>query len=142
MHMKILLVDENKAISFLIKTLLEKEYETCHVQDSYFAIKELRADTTFELIIISLDSKYDENFQLLKHVKSSSLLKNMPVLVLAKQNDANLENECAELGIAAYIEKPFDPLIFLQKIREILLTKQKNELNKKRIKIFNLSFYF
>ncbi|MEO6719362.1 MAG: response regulator [Ferruginibacter sp.] len=140
--MKILLVDKNKAISFLIKTLLEKEYETFQVQDSYFAIKELRSNKTFDLIIISLDSKYDDNFQLLQHIKSSSLLKHLPVLVLANANDTNLENECVESGIEAYVEKPFDPLMFLQKIKGLLSIKQTIEPIKKHLKIFNLNFYF
>lgn len=141
MKRKILLVDQNKAISFLIETLLEKQFEICPVKDSYFAVRELGSNN-FDLIIISVDSKFDENFQLLHHLKSSTMLKNKAVLILANSNDAALENECAELGVAAYVEKPFDPLVFLQKVNDPLLLKQETRPQKKHVKIFNLNFYF
>src|SRR5829696_5873105 len=107
MKMKVLLVDQNKAISFLIETLLEKQYEVYPVQDSYFAISELASNKSFDLISLSIDSKHDENFQLLQHLKTSSLLRKIPVLVLASGSEATLETECEELGVGAYVEKPF-----------------------------------
>ena len=142
MKRKVLLVDQNEAISFLIKTLLEKDFETFPVRDSYYAIKELTSNKPFDLIIVSIESLHDENFQLLQHIKSSSLLKNINVLVLAEQNNADLERECEQLRIAAYIEKPFDPLLFTKTIRCIMPVEEVAEPIKKHIKIFNLNFYF
>ena len=142
MKRKILLVDQNKAISFLIETLLEKQYEVTPVQDSYLAIHELGSNKCFDLIIISIDSKQDDNFQLLLHLKTSSLLRKIPVLVLANNTDANLENECAELVVESYVEKPFDPLVFLYKINNLLLGGQESKPIKKHVKILSLNFYF
>ena len=142
MKRKVLLVDQNKAISFLIETLLEKQYEVCPVQDSYFAINELASNKSFDLIIVSVDSKQDDNFQLLQHLKTSSLLRKIPVLVLANGSDANLGNECAELCVEAYVEKPFDPLIFLYKINTLLLGRNENKPVKRHLKILSLNFYF
>jgi response regulator RpfG family c-di-GMP phosphodiesterase len=102
----------------------------------------LHRTSHFDLIIISIDSKQDDNFQLLQHLKTSSLLRKIPVLVLANGDDANLENECAELCVEAYVEKPFDPLIFLYKINSLLSGGQESKPNKRHVKIFSLSFYF
>ena len=142
MKMNVLLVDQNEAISFLIKTLLEKDFDTCHVNDGYFAVKAFASNKLFDLVIISIDSLDDDNFQLLQHIKSSSLLSDIPLLVLAGAHNKELEKACRKTGIADYIEKPFDPIIFLEKIRQLEPMKQMTNPNKKFVKIFNLNFYF
>jgi DNA-binding response OmpR family regulator len=142
MKKKVLLVDQNEAISFLITTLLEKDFDTCRVKDSYYAIKELTSGKPFDIIIVSIESKHDENFQLLQHIKSSSLLKNIKLLVLAGPDNVELERECDLLKIGAYIEKPFDPLLFTQTIRCLMPAQQVIKEEKKHVKIFNLNFYF
>ena len=141
MKKKILLVEESKAISFLVQTLLEKKYDTCLAQDSYYAIKEMVSQKHFDCIIISMDSKDSDSFHLLQHVTSSSVYKHIPVMVLANRHEAGLEAECTRLGIAGYVEKPFDPQVFSKKIDDLLLAGPIAKPIKRPVKIFNLNFY-
>ncbi len=144
MTKKILLVEENQAISFLIETLLEKNYTTNKVSDSFFAMKELHSNKSFDLILISIDSSESDNFQLLKHIQSSSLLNNIPIMVISNATITGLEIACNQLNIAAYVRKPFDPLVLLQKADEITRsnTNKQRQETRKKITLFNFSFSF
>ncbi|CAN5660232.1 N/A [soil metagenome] len=142
MTKKILLVEENQAISFLIETILEKKYTTRKVADSFFAMKELLSNRLFDLILISIDSSESDNFHLLKHIHSSSLLNNIPVIVLSNSTSTGFEIACRQLKIADYIRKPFDPLVLLKKATDITNknTTEQQEQTRKKITLFNFSF--
>src|SRR5687768_1142993 len=138
---RILLVEENTALSFLIETLLEKNYHTIQVSDSFHAVKELVAGGQFDLLVICIDELTSDRFELLHHVSTSSLLRTIPVLVLSNSEDAELQEKCRAANVALFLHKPFDPQFFVEKIDEITLLKTTNQVTRKKINLFNLNFY-
>jgi DNA-binding response OmpR family regulator len=48
------------------------------------------------------------------------LKKNTPVLIVTAFNNAQLQQQAAELGISGYIIKPFNPSDLVEQIRSIL----------------------
>ena len=139
---RILLVEENTALSFLIETLLEKNYHTIQVSDSFHAVKELVAGAQFDLLIICIDDIESDRFELLHHVSTSSLLSTIPVLVLSNSEDRELQEKCRPGNAALFLHKPFDPQLFVEKIDEITFLTTANHLTRKKINLFNLNFYF
>ena len=139
---RILLVEENTALSFLIETLLEKNYHTIQVSDSFHAVKELVAGAHFDLLIICIDEVASDKFELLHHVSTSSLLRTIPVLVLSNSEDRELQEKCSAGNVALFLHKPFDPQFFVEKINEITLLKTTHQVTRKKINLFNLNFYF
>jgi len=142
MKKKILLVDKNQAISFLIASLLEKNYETVQVSNSYYAMQELFSNKAFDLIIVSIVLDNADSYQLIQHVKSSNLLKDIPVMVLAHSSVVNLEQDYKQLGVAEFIRKPFIPQTLVQKTEELTFIQQPRVITRKRTSIFNLNFWF
>ena len=141
MKKKILLVDKNQAISFLIATLLEKNYETVQVLNSYYAMQELFSSRTFDMIIVSIVLENADSFQLIQHIKSCNLLKDIPVMVLAHSSVANLESDYKDLGVAEFIKKPFIPQILIQKTEELTFIQQPRIIIRKKASFFNLNFW-
>ena len=137
---RLLLVEKNTALSFLIETLLEKNYHTVHAGDSFHAVSAL-AGQNFDLLIICIDDEASDNFELLHHVSTSSLLRTIPVLVLSNSADSKLEEKCLDNNVALFLHKPFDPEFFVQKIDEITRAKASNQITKKKINLFNLNSY-
>ena len=142
MKKRILLVEENTALSFLIETLLEKNYQTIQVSDSFHAVKELVAGSHFDLLIICIDEVASDRFELLHHVSTSSLLSTIPVLVLSNSEDPELQEKCNAGKVALFLHKPFDPQFFVEKIDEITLLNTPNQVTRKKINLVNLNFYF
>ncbi len=141
MKKKILLVEENKALSFLIETVLEKNYQTVPVADSNFAMQQLMPGGHFDLVIISIDEVTSANFQLLHHLSTSSLLKKMPIVVLSNAQNIILQQDCEAIGISAFMRKPFDPQLFAQRIDELTFVRSTTQITRKKINVFNLNFY-
>ncbi len=142
MKKKILLVDKNQAISFLIATLLEKNYETVQVTNSYYAMQELFSNKAFDLIIVSIVLDNADSYQLIQHIKSSNLLKDISVMVLAHSSVVNLEPDYKQLGVAEFIKKPFIPQILVQKTDELTFIQQPKIISRKKASFFNLNFWF
>ncbi len=140
MKKNILLVEESKSISFLIGTLLHKHYDTIRVANSNYAMVELLSGKRFDLVILSIDSIGSDIFELLGHISSSSLFKTIPVLVLSNSFDHQLQEACRNAGIAGFLHKPFDPVVFVQKTGELSLVQQSNQLTRKKTNLFNLNF--
>jgi response regulator RpfG family c-di-GMP phosphodiesterase len=139
MKKNILLVEESKSISFLIGTLLHKDYDTIRVSESNYAMLELLSGKRFDLAILSIDSIESETFELLRHMSSSSLYKTIPVLVLSNSFDNQLQEACWNAGITGFLQKPFDPVVFVQKTGELSLVQQSNKKTRKRLNFFNLN---
>ena len=124
---KILLVENNRAITFLIGTLLEKHYDILQVPDSRYAMQELFVNHSPDLIIISVDSMQSDNSQLIHHVWSSSLLKYVPLIILGDNESEQFEVP----GNARFILKPFDPIQFIDIADELTSIKSGEIINKK-----------
>lgn len=135
------MIEENKALSFLIETVLEKHYQTVAVTDSNFAIQQLVSGESFDLMIVSIDAESSGNFQLLHHVSTSSVLNKMPVVVLSNAENTILQQKCERIGIAAFMRKPFDPQLFVQRMDELTFIKPASQVTRKKINVFNLNFY-
>jgi CheY-like chemotaxis protein len=139
MKKNILTVDENKAMNYLLETVLLKRYTLTAAQNSFSAMKVLSLKRDFELIIISINEPESENFELLQHISSSTMLKHIPVVVLSNSNDENLKQLCKQQNVVDFLKKPFDPISLVEKIDAALISAEEPSFAKK--KIFNLNFY-
>jgi CheY-like chemotaxis protein len=139
MKKNILTVDENKAMNFLLETVLLKRYTLTAAQNSFSAMKVLSLRRDFELIIISINELESENFELLQHISSSTMLKHIPVVVLSNSDDEKLKQLCKQQNVVGFLKKPFDPISLVEKIDAALLSDEEPGFAKK--KIFNLNFY-
>lgn len=117
---KILLVDDEKDLVEIIKIRLEHSgYEIVAAYDGQEALDKARNEKP-DLIILDLMLPKINGYQVCSMLKLDRKYKDMPVIIFtarAQESDEKLALEC---GASAYITKPFDLQILLDKITELL----------------------
>jgi len=119
---KILIIEDNTDIAELLKDLMLKEkfeVTVCHdgLQGTEFTHK-LRPD----LILLDLMLPAGGGFYVLEKVKLSLHTKAIPIVVLTASKDTAHRNKAMQLGVNAFIEKPYDPQALVSTIRGLLKT--------------------
>ena len=102
-------------------------------------MERLASEKKTDLIILSIENEQDENVELLYHLGSSSLLRDIPVIILSNTNYEELKSVCLESNVHAFFVKPFNPLELSEKINQIILTTNESQILYKKRKIFNLN---
>lgn len=102
-------------------------------------MERIASGNTTDLIILSIENVQDENVEFLYHLGTSSLLRNIPVIILSNTNYEELKSVCLESNVHAFFAKPFNPLELIEKINQTILTTNESQILYKKRKIFNLN---
>ena len=113
---KLLLVDDDKNISELIKMYLEKEGYTCiQVFNGREAIDKM--DQKIELVILDIMLPLINGWDVLKEIRKKY---NTPVIMLTAKGETFDKVLGLELGADDYIVKPFEPKEFIARVKAVL----------------------
>ena len=140
MKKAILTIEGCNAISYLINTVLGKDYSVTSVKNPAAAMQHLQADLQKDLIIVDIPDKNSDNYALLEHISSSSLFGKIPTVVISNSDDERLKNKTVELGASLFLTKPFDPVYLSEQIRALIYEDAKPLARKKKT-IFNLNIF-
>lgn len=138
MRKKVLCIEQNYSLGFVIKTVLSEYFSVTVVPNAFDAMDELTQDT-FDCIILSEEQQNKQSSQLLQHLRSSSLLKNIPVVVISDYEDENLKRNCRLSNVAEIFKKPFDPLKLLDSIHGLCEPVDTTQIIFRKRKILNLN---
>ena len=82
-----------------------------------------------DLILLDVEMPEMNGYETIQLIKSNEKTKNIPVIFLTAQSDAENELKGLSLGALDYIIKPFSPPLLLKRIEvHLLLESQKQEL--------------
>jgi CheY-like chemotaxis protein len=116
MSKSILSVNGNKAMNYLLQTILEKEYRFVPASDVFQAMHQLRNNKGICALMVDLDFQPQQGWELIEHIKSSKLY-NIPVVVLTTENSDTLKQKCYEFEVDEIFFKPFNPLDLIAAIK-------------------------
>ena len=119
MSKSILSVNGNKAMNYLLKTILEKEYPFVPANDVFHGMHHLRTNKQIKVLVIDLDYQPQQSWELIEHIKSSKLY-HVPVIVLATENTETLRQKCYELEVDEIFFKPFNPVDLIAAIKNTI----------------------
>ena len=134
----ILIVGDCYALNYLINTVLSNDFNVLCADSCADAIKYLHSNLTIKAIIIDIPDVTVENYALLEHIHSSSILSNIKTVVISNSNDQGLMANAAELGSVLYLTKPFDP-VYLSDYLKSILNSANNEWSIKRADLLKMS---
>lgn len=119
MATKVLAVDDDPVIQRLLQVNLEMEgYEVELAGDGEEALAKIRAFGPAIVLLDIMMPKLD-GWQVCAAMKEDPALENIPVVFLsARAQDADVQRG-NDLGAAAYITKPFDPIDLLELVEEL-----------------------
>jgi len=104
------------------KDIPVKEENRAH--NSFEAFQYLRSGQSVDLIIINIPSDQSDNFRFLAHFSSSSLFYSIPTVVLSNSKDSQLRTKIKALGASLFLNTPFDPVLLMEKVKEIVHEKE------------------
>ncbi|MBU1342307.1 MAG: response regulator [Proteobacteria bacterium] len=124
--MKILIVDDKASIRSAMKKILAglgfmDITEAVDGEDAWYKInEEFRSTRTrsFELIISDMEMPRMSGLELLRAVRSSTVLKDTPFIMATTVTAKQIILETMRLGIQAYIIKPFDATMVELKLKQ------------------------
>ena len=135
----ILTVENCSALSFLMNTVLEKDFSVVSVPDYGQAISHLQQDLDKEVIIMDIENTDSDNFALLEHISSSSVLNKIRTVVISNSDDESLRNKTVELGASLFLTKPFDPVYLSDSVKNMTRSEGK-EVKRNRFS-FNMNIF-
>lgn len=125
---KILLVEDEPDIREVLKFRLEhNDFEVAVAQDGeqgFQLIEEFKP----EMIICDLRLPKINGYSLASKIKNHPRYKRIPLIVLGA--DAGEKNRLEEIGVEAFMAKPFEPVDLMEKIADLLMKKNFEEMLK------------
>jgi len=124
MPKRVLIVDDEKYLRYILKMNLEKiGIEVSEAENGKVAI-ELINNIRPDLIILDIMMPDINGFEVLKTIKQSLILSQIPVIMLSARSQKKDMELAKALGAYKYIVKPFQINEFLTEVKNILSLKE------------------
>lgn len=109
-------------MNYLLQTIFEKQFNFVPVNDVFQGMHFLKTNKQVHALIVDLDTNAEESWHLVEHIKSSKLY-NIPVVVLATNNNETLKQKSYEYEIDEIFFKPFNPVDLIAAINSFMATE-------------------
>lgn len=138
MEEKILVVDDESAISDIIKFNFEKEGYIIDTADNGKSAIELAGENNYDLILLDIMMPKLNGFEALREIRKSS---DVPVIMLTAREDEVDKVLGLELGADDYVIKPFSMRELLARVKAVLRrfdAQEKKEEDTRVLKVMDL----
>lgn len=123
MKEKVLLAEDDKTLSLLLKFRLEKEgYETFMAADGNAAQK-LIESTNPDIILTDIMMPFSSGLEVISFVKDT-LKRDTPIIVFSAAGQEEMVLKAFNLGATDFMSKPFSPNELIMRIKRILMLKK------------------
>jgi PleD family two-component response regulator len=123
MKKKILVIDDDATIRFLLEKLLEKEFEVISMHDGFEALDWLNNGNIPDLILLDLEMPNINGGVIIRRVRFTPVLRNVPVIILSGNENDELQKGFKKMGASDFILKPFKEVDFKEKIYKAMKLK-------------------
>ncbi len=139
MKEKILIIEDDKHISKLVKYNLEKAgYDCLAVDDGEKALSTLEKEAV-DLIILDIMLPKMDGFEVCRALKQDVKLKQVPIIMLTAKGEEVDRIVGLELGADDYVVKPFSPRELVLRVKAILKRNKPQGSPKDTIEIGGLA---
>lgn len=140
----ILVVDDSATNLKFVESVLKDTYKLILVKSGEKALKYLEKNQV-DLVLLDILMPDMDGFETFEHIKTLELNRNVPVVFLTADVDAENEIKGLEMGAVDFIRKPFVPGVMLNRINRILQLEELNhnledKVKEKTVQIEQLSF--
>jgi CheY-like chemotaxis protein len=118
MARKMLSINNNRSMNYLLKTITGVSYDVITAEDPVEAMSSLKTTGEIECILIDIDYQTEQNLNFILHLKESFLYQ-CPVIVLCSHKEIFDPDKLANVERVFY--KPFDPLDLKKEIDEVIM---------------------
>ena len=115
-YCSLLIVDDDEFSRDLLSRRLSKEGYTVATAENGKKALTLLEHETFDLILLDIMMPEIDGIETLQRIRSSPVLREIPVMMVTALNSRNDVCQCIELGANDYISKPFDMLLVKSRV--------------------------
>jgi len=124
---KILVVEDDKHISKLVKYNLEKACFDCSVSITGEDALAVLAHQAYDLVILDIMLPKIDGFETCRQIKQDKKLAHIPIIMLTAKGEEMDKVVGFELGADDYVVKPFSPRELILRVKAILKRGKANE---------------
>ena len=123
MPKKILLVDdESQLLAMMTLRLNAKGYEVIAAADGNEALEKVREQQP-DLVVLDVMMPKLDGFHVCRMIKFDEKTQNIPVIILTAKSQKEDQDIGKDVKADAYLTKPFDSQVLLEKIENLLKNK-------------------
>ena len=125
---KILIVDDSEMNRSILADMLGDEYDIFEADDGVKAIAALQKHRAeIDLVLLDIVMPEMDGFEVLTIMNSNNWIEDLPVIMISAENDPSNIERAYNLGVADFINRPFNAAIVHRRVINTLLlyTKQK-----------------
>lgn len=111
--------DEANIVESLTFILSRDGHEVMSVADGDAALARMRSHDPPQLLILDVMLPTRNGFEVLKALKSDERLRHIPVIVLTAKTQARDRELAEQIGVEAYISKPFSNHDIVEQVRRL-----------------------
>lgn len=130
---KVLIIDDELETLEIHKTFLQAEHEVFMFQSGLDALNEMTRIAP-DIILLDIEMPFMDGFEVLERLRGRKEWAQIPVVGVTGQKDKTTALNFMGKGGVAYLMKPVEKNLMLERIREIL-RKQEEKKTKKKILI-------
>lgn len=109
MTKRILTIDDSKTIrDMLMLILADAGFEVLQAVDGQDGLDVLEKENV-DVVITDINMPRMDGYEVIRQMRSKSIYKSMPILVLTTESDAEKKNLARAAGATGWMVKPFDP---------------------------------
>jgi len=126
---KILIVDDKKIITDIIKEMIEikSEHEVVTLNDSAETMKIIKSYKP-DVMILDKNMPVPDGLQIVKMVRTNPDFCKLPIIIMTAYDDSDDYYKLEKMGIEDYLIKPVDSKKLLDSINKILTRKELNSI--------------
>ena len=124
---KILLVDDSDVILNLLKVTLEKSGYQIEVANSFAKAQIALHQHAYQLLILDyMLARNTTGFDLVRRFREAGL-SLPPIIMLSAEKSSAHRAEAKQLGVKAWMKKPFTPITIIQLVDQVLTAEHTGE---------------
>lgn len=118
---KILVVEDDEHIGFLLESVLAREgFEVVRVSDGLQAVAAIREGPAPSLVLLDLMLPHVSGEEIVAAIRADPAWRGVPILVLTAKSGERDIVRALDAGANDYVVKPFGPDALLARIRRLL----------------------
>lgn len=122
---KVLIIEDNEINREILQEVLENEFEVLMAENGQVGLDILKAHyQEISVILLDIMMPVMDGFTFLAKVKEDPALGAVPVVVMTAANEQKQEERCLELGAVEFLTKPYNPMIVLGRIRNMIRMRE------------------
>lgn len=127
----ILIADDTAVNRSLLSDILSDDYNIVEARDGAEALDILRRkEGAISLVLLDIVMPNMDGFEVLTYLRSNKWSEDVPVIVISAETSPAYIRKGFELGVVDYVNRPFDPEVVLQRVRNTIALFAKQSLLK------------